>query len=1335
MIKKIISFLCISLVLLLVPSQLRASHLAGGEITYVCLGSNQYQINLNLYWDCTGGFDPGPSQTINIVSSCGGSAFLTVNQTNPGGTDISQTCAGVISSCSGGTFPGMNMNTYTGVVTLSPPCDTWTMSYSTCCRNSAIDNVSGANYYIEATLNSATAPCNSSPYFTAQPIPYVCTGQPVNYSYGVVETDGDSLYYSLVDALDGAGISSTYYAGYSGSAPLPGTTIDPNTGLLSFTPTAIGNYVFVILVQEYDASGNLVGTVMRDIQFVVQNCANTVPSPTGGTMSSFGGSAVQTGPYSLEMCAGNCFNFSATYTDTDPTDSLTYTSNILSALPGAVVTASGSNPLTLNISWCAPPGSMGQNLTFTMTIEDNYCPIPGQQTFAYAVSILDATTTNADVTICGSQTAQLNAYGGSVFNWSVVSGTPMTAANFSCNPCSNPIASPTVTTTYAVVSNLSGTCDNVDTVTVFVVPDFTFNVTQSSANSCLLQPVQLGIAGLSPAGPGYTYSWSPATYLSDPTIPNPVATMTSPGTYSYTVTVTNSNGCVKTDNITISAVPSIAPVITAFSDTSFCAGGTATLGLNFGGGMPVSCGLSTTGSCGGAGSTITIGTGTLTNTTTSYPAPYGNYYKSTKHQFLFTASELTAAGLVGGKIDQLDLNITAVSGTTLYKNVKIDMGCTSITSLTTWQTGLVNVYTPKNFTIAAGWNQHLFDVAFEWDGISNIVIEICSDNTSDPSYTTNSQSPYTTTTFSSVIWYNIDGSPACPSTFVNGPSSNRPNMRFHNCSMVSDPANYTYSWSPGASVTDSTLQNTFGSPIATTTYTVTVTDIAGGCTATDVVQVDVTNINTLTVTPAGPYCVNGSIDTLQVSVPLGTGSWSGTGITDPAIGVFDPATAGVGTHQIIYAVSGSCGTGADTIDIIVTPTPDATITPPGNQCVTGGSILLSAVTSGGTWSGTGITNASTGVFDPGTAGVGNHLITYTVTSPCYAQDTVIIPVTLQMDATITHVGPFCTASSALTLSAANPGGTWSGPGITNAATGIFDPAVAGGGSHVVYYTISGLCGAVDTDTIVVIPSPVISFTSDLIEGCEPTTITFSSTNNQPGGTSFWNFGDAISGANDTSTLQNPLHTYNYSGSYTITYIYANTIGCSDTIISTGYITIHSQPVASFTASPQPTSMVDPEIHFTDNSTGVIDSWHWTFGYLNDSSIVQNPVYAYPDSGIYSVELIVTNINGCADTADSYVLIDPILVFYAPNAFTPNDNGNNDVFRVYGDGIEMSTFEMRIFNRWGECIFKSNKYEEGWNGARNNTGEIVEEDVYVWKVTFRDFANKKHSYIGHVTIVK
>lgn len=1320
------------------PKESMSSHIAGGEITYICLGANQYQIQLNLYWDCTGGFDPGSTATINLVSTCGGTATLNMTQINPGGTDISQTCPTVVSSCSGGTFPGMNMNTYTGTVTLAPVCDTWTMSYSTCCRNSAIDNVSGTNYYIEATLNSATAPCNSSPTMDqVAPIPYVCANQPVNYSYGVTEPDGDSLYYSLVPALDAAGVPSSYYAGYSGTAPLPGATLNGLTGLLSFTPTTIGNYVFVILVQEYDANGNLVGTVMRDIQFVVQNCTNIVPDPTTGNITGFGGDAVQTGPYSLEMCAGNCFNFTATFTDPNPADVLTDTSNILTALPGAILTSSGTNPLTLNVSWCAPPGVMGQNLTFSVTISDGVCPIVGQQTYVYSVNILDATTASPDPTICGTQTAQLNAYGGSIFNWSVVSGPPMTPANFSCNPCDNPVASPNATTTYAVVSNLSGTCDNVDTVTVFVVPNFSYTVTQSSSNSCLQDPVQLDVVGVSPAGT-YDYQWSPATNLSSDTIPNPLATFISPGSYTYTLTVTSPAGCVQSNVLSIVAAPAFSPVVEATNDTSFCGGGAVNLGVNFAGSsVPPTCGISASGGCGGTALEGTVGTGTATNTSTTWPAIFGNWYTSEKHQMLFTAAELNAAGVTGGKIDQLDFMINLINGITTYHQFTISMGCTSLNALgTTWVTGLVQVLNPSTVNVVVGWNTMVLSNAFEWDGISNIVVEVCS--TEGPgaagysNYTNSCESPYTTTTFTSCLYSYTDAFDMCPdlTNFIQS-TSNRPNVKFHYCSLTPDPSNFTYLWTPASGIiADSTSQFTTAMPTSSMDYYITVTNISGGCSDVDTVHVEVTNISTLTVTPAGPYCQSAGSDTLEVSVPFGTGLWSGPGITDDSLGVFSPSTAGAGTHEIIYAVNGACGIASDTIDITVTPPPDPTITPVPSLCVGSAPVTLSAVIGGGTWSGNGITDGNAGTYDPSVAGAGNDTVTYTITTPCYAQDTVVIPVLLQWDATITHTGPYCTSLPAVTLTAANPGGIWSGPGITDSVNGVFDPSVSGSGTHVIYYTIPGLCGAQDTDTIIVLASPIITVLPSVTEGCEPTTVSFTSTTTQPGGTCLWDFGDESGVAN----VCDPTYTYTAVGLYTVTLIYTTPLGCSDTVNDV-VITIHSQPEAAYTAGPQPTTVLQPEINFTDISTGVVDQWHWTFGYANDSSIIQNPTYVYPDSGTYGIELIVTNIYGCADTTTGFVTIDQILVFYAPNSFSPNDNGNNDVFRVYGDGIEKSTFEMTIFNRWGERVFRSVDYEEGWNGARNNTGELVQEDVYVWTVKFKDYLGKKREYIGHVTIVK
>jgi hypothetical protein len=171
--------------------------------------------------------------------------------------------------------------------------------------------------YIEATINTALAPCDNSPQFTDQSMPYVCLGQPVYYNFGVTEPDGDSLAYRLIDARYNSGpvaLPVPYNPGYSGAQPIPGITLYPITGQLVFTPTIMGNYVVVLEVEQFDANGNSIGTVMRDIMFVVAPCSGSPPIVQGdvdihgpGGVSDpppMGGPVTTTGPNSIEVCDG-----------------------------------------------------------------------------------------------------------------------------------------------------------------------------------------------------------------------------------------------------------------------------------------------------------------------------------------------------------------------------------------------------------------------------------------------------------------------------------------------------------------------------------------------------------------------------------------------------------------------------------------------------------------------------------------------------------------------------------------------------------------------------------------------------------------------------------------------------------------------------------------------------------------------------------------------------------------------------------------------------------------------------------------------------------------------
>jgi gliding motility-associated-like protein len=163
-------------------------------------------------------------------------------------------------------------------------------------------------------------------------------------------------------------------------------------------------------------------------------------------------------------------------------------------------------------------------------------------------------------------------------------------------------------------------------------------------------------------------------------------------------------------------------------------------------------------------------------------------------------------------------------------------------------------------------------------------------------------------------------------------------------------------------------------------------------------------------------------------------------------------------------MQGGCP-GANIIHISQVSSFDATIITTGPYCVFDTSITLAAVDPGGTWSGTGITNATTGTFNPSAAGIGSHQVIYQIPGSCGDADTALIMVSSKLNATINPVGAVCSNLAPFNLTAASAGGNWSGAGIISPSLGTFSPAVADTGIHIIMYAISGQCG--DSDTVAV----------------------------------------------------------------------------------------------------------------------------------------------------------------------------------------------------------------------------------------------------------------------------
>jgi len=565
----------------------KATHVAGADITYECLGNDQYVVTLNVFRDCSGS-TLGTTNTLDFISTCGGSFTATLDQVSV--NEVSQLCPSALpqSDCGSAGFPGMEQYVYQDTVTIAPACDTWTISWDLCCRNDDISNLAnpgGEEMYVESTLNSLTAPCNSSPYFTAQPIPYVCVNQQVTYNFGVVENDGDSLSFSIVSALNNVPSNIPYNFPYTGASPTPyvvpadSLTLNPATGLLTFTPTSLGIYVVVIQVDEYDNSDPLnpvlIGSVMRDIQVVVENCTNNVPDPTTGAISNLTGLATQLNNNTIELCDGSSFSFDISIADVDGLDSISLASNISQVFPGATFTPNGGNPATATIEWTAIGGNSFFN-SFVVYANDNACPVPGIQTYVYTVIINQSTVASEDViVICGQQSADISVLGGDNFVWTdMAGGDPINiGVNFECDTCDVTWALPDSTTSYIVTSDLATIgCSNIDTVVVSVVQDFGYTMAQPDTFVCLFGDCKF-IVSPDTAG-NFLYDWTPAAFFVDGNLTDSVAegNVLLPDTSDVIFTVTSDWGCVKTDTFMIVASLNVQPIISILGDTTICIG-------------------------------------------------------------------------------------------------------------------------------------------------------------------------------------------------------------------------------------------------------------------------------------------------------------------------------------------------------------------------------------------------------------------------------------------------------------------------------------------------------------------------------------------------------------------------------------------------------------------------------------------------------------------------------------------------------------------------------------------------------------------------------------------
>jgi len=250
---------------------------------------------------------------------------------------------------------------------------------------------------------------------------------------------------------------------------------------------------------------------------------------------------------------------------------------------------------------------------------------------------------------------------------------------------------------------------------------------------------------------------------------------------------------------------------------------------------------------------------------------------------------------------------------------------------------------------------------------------------------------------------------------------------------------YVYSWSNGANTSGISVFNG-GS------YSVTITD-NNGCTDFDEIEIIEVQPPVVTITPVSPICELSGPVILSAS-PAG-GFFGGPGVTGNQ---FNPQVAGAGTHTINYVYSENGCTFTESIQIIVNAQPVVTLDLPQTVCVNAGPVTLVASVPGGFWSGPGVSGNQ---FFPQTAGVGDHLITFSINTGCLSQTTGTISVIAAPTIQLPALDDLCTTDDAITLTGMPAGGTWSGTGVGN---NEFDPQISGAGTFTLTYTYTNMQG-------------------------------------------------------------------------------------------------------------------------------------------------------------------------------------------------------------------------------------------------------------------------------------
>lgn len=921
---------------------------------------------------------------------------------------------------------------------------------------------------------------------------------------------------------------------------------------------------------------------------------------------------------------------------------------------------------------------------YTLTVADeNGCSSSDDVT----VTVLPLPNVNAgtDASICSGDTYQLSGSGATEYEWSP-------SADLDDNLSPNPVFSGLTTTAFTLVGRNPDGCVNTANVLLTVIPLPSVDA-GPDVGICIGDAVGLLATG------AVSYAWSPATDLDDPSSDQP--TFSGINTTTFTVTGTDANGCVNTDNITVTVNP--LPTVDAGADVAICIGQSAQLqasGATLYTWSPVTDlnnpNIGNPAFNGQTDATLTV-TGTDDNgcvnsddvTVTVHPLP------------------VIDAGVDAGVCEESSLQLGASGAVSYAWTPSTDLDNPNIAN--PMLTGSSTVTLTVTGTDANGC-QNTDDVTVTVFPLPQAVISpiapVCIGN---PSFITENSvgnvityawtlgngstavTPTASPTYTSAATYNVgltvtddngcqDQSSAeavvNPLPIVSMSIANGPDfcefepISFQNTSPGNIAAqSWNFAYQPGLPA-----QPGYSSSAADPQFIYP--------------QFGQFNVRLLVLSDLG--CTNSAIQTLNIH--------------DKPVAAFDFTVACEGeatslldlsTVEDASSVNGWQWDFNDGLPFSYVQNPNHSFVQAGNY-----DVELIVQTNEGCRD----TLARQVWVNP------TPIISISGADVCHGEETEFTNSSIPQDATIVSWDwAFGDGQSSVGPQAAHTYATHGNYTVTLTAE-----------------SDSG-CTASGNTMVRAFPNPVPDFTVLSPEGCEPhTTSFFNNSVIASGGidTFLWQYGTG-----DSATVAVQSYTYSDTvGTFDVTLTAISNEGCETTVTQADAVTVHVTPVAYFAQSTEVTTVLEPQLDFTDLSTDAL-IYHWDFGNGSASSI-QNPSTMYLEPGEYVIGLTVTN-GMCSDSKESKVIVNPVLTFYIPSAFTPDANGVNEVFMGYGEGY--SSYQMWIYDRWGKLLFESGDDQFGWDGKY--MGHDVPTGVYVYSFLLKDKFDRDVTYHGGFTLLR